>query len=92
MALKSKYTYEMIEPLIVFSEVDQRNLYVEFALPGSSEVYDAKTSIRRQNNVGNKVKRRVALMARNQARRVATRAIRGAIHRGVVNANQRTIF
>ncbi|MEM7040049.1 MAG: hypothetical protein AAF570_23965, partial [Bacteroidota bacterium] len=84
MGRKSKYTYEMIEPLIVFSEVEGRGLYVEFALPGSSEVVESKANIKRENSVGGKVKRRMAMVARNQVRRSATRAIRGALGGGML--------
>ena len=45
MARKSNITFEMIEPLIVFSEIDGRSLYVEFGLPGTSEVFESKVNI-----------------------------------------------
>lgn len=74
----------MIEPLILFQETDGRNVYVEFALPGSQEVFESKASIKKGSGVGSKVKRRVVQVARTQARMVATRAIRGAVGGGFV--------
>lgn len=84
MAKKSKYTYDMIAPLIVVEEVDGRQLYLEFALPGSEEIYPVQTSIKRASDAGGKIKRRMVQVARNQARRGASQAIRGALGGGMV--------
>jgi tellurite resistance protein len=84
MAKKQEFTYEQIEPLVVFQETDGRNVYVEFALPGSQEVFESKANIKKSNDVGSKVKRRVASVATSQARMVASRAIRGVVGGGIV--------
>lgn len=84
MARKQEFTYQMIEPLIVFQETDGRNVYVEFALPGSQDIIESKGSIKKGNDVGSKVKRRVAMVARGQVRTMATRAIRGVVGGGIV--------
>ena len=89
---RTKYTYEMIEPLIVSSEVDGRNLFIEFALPGSSEIIEAKTSIRRGKETGAKVKRKAIMIARNQARRGATRVVRGALGGGILGRSGAMMF
>lgn len=83
MARKPKYTYDQIAPLIVVEEVEGRQLYLEFALPGSDEVHEVKTSIKRASGAGSKIKRRAVMVARNQARRGASRAIRGALGGGM---------
>jgi hypothetical protein len=92
MAKKQEFTYEMIEPLIVFQETDGRNVFVEFGLPGSQEVFESKASIKKGNDVGSKVKRRVAQVAKSQARNIATRAIRGAVGGGFVGRISTTAF
>ena len=84
MAKKQEFTYEMIEPLIAFQETDGRSVIVEFALPGSNDVFESKASIKKSTDVGSKVKRRLAQVGRSQARMLATRAIRGAIGGGIV--------
>jgi hypothetical protein len=84
MARKQEFTYQMIEPLIVFQDSDGRNVFVEFGLPGSTEIFESKASIRKGNDLGSKVKRRVAAVATSQARMVATRAIRGVVGGGFV--------
>lgn len=92
MAKKQEFTYEMIEPLIVFQETDGRNVFVEFALPGTTEIFESKASIRKGQDVGSKVKRRVAQVAKSQARMVATRAIRGAVGGGFIGRVSTTAF
>ena len=84
MARKSELTYEMIEPLIAYHEQDDRSLYVEFALPGSDEMFEARASIKKSKDVGTKVKRQVTNIATRAARMQASRAIRGAIGGGIL--------
>lgn len=84
MGKKNAITYEKIEPLIVFQESDDRNVYVEFALPGSTEVFESKATIQQGKDVGSKVKRRVAQVAQMQVRNTATRAIRGALGNNIL--------
>lgn len=84
MARETKITYELIEPLIVFEEHDERSVYVEFALPGSDEIHESKAGIRKSNEAATKVKRQVAMMTKNAARMQATRMIRGAMGGGIV--------
>ncbi len=79
MAKDRDLTYEKIEPLIVYQEVEDRNVFCEFALPGTNEVFESKATIQQGKDVGSKVKKRVAQVAKNQVRRTATRAIRGAL-------------
>lgn len=85
MAKKNEFTYEQIEPLIVVQEVEQRKLYVEFALPGSDEMYDVSTTIKRGKDVGSKIKDRMTRMGGNYARRGAVRAVRAATGGGMVS-------
>lgn len=92
MARKSKYTYEMIEPLIVGTEVEGRNIYAEFALPGSDEIFESKSTVRHANTTGNKIKRRATMVVRNQARRGATRVVRGALGGGILGRSGAMIF
>lgn len=80
---KLKITYEMIEPLIVHQEIEGRRIFLEFALPGSDEVHEASGSIRAGRDVGSRVRKRMTMVARNQARRSATMAIRSAVGGGV---------
>ncbi|MEM0998785.1 MAG: hypothetical protein AAGN35_17130 [Bacteroidota bacterium] len=84
MAKPKSYTYEQIEPLIVSEEVEGRNVYCEFALPGSDEIFEAKASAKTGRDVKSKVKRRMTMIARNQARRAATRAVRSAVGGGML--------
>jgi uncharacterized tellurite resistance protein B-like protein len=92
MAKKVEFTYQMIEPLIVFQETDGRNVFVEFALPGSQDVIESKASIKKSTDVGSKVKRRVATVARGQVRTMASRAIRGAVGGGIIGRLSTTAF
>jgi uncharacterized tellurite resistance protein B-like protein len=92
MAKKSEFTYEMIEPLIVFQETDGRNVLVEFCLPGSKDIIESKATIKKSNDVGSKVKRRVATVAKSQVRMMASRAIRGAVGGGIVGRLSTTAF
>jgi len=84
MAKKNQYTYEQIEPLIVDQEVEERKLYIEFALPGSDEIYDVSMTIRRARDVGSKVKDRMTRIGSNYARRGAVRAVRSATGGGML--------
>lgn len=84
MAKKQEFTFKMIEPLIVFQDTDGRNVFVEFGLPGSQEVFESKASIKKSNDVGSKVKRRVSQVAMSQSRMMAMRTIRGAVGGGFV--------
>lgn len=81
---KPEFTYEQIEPLLVFQEVSGSSVYCEFALPGSNDIFESKSAIKRSNGVQQKVKRRMAMVAKNQARRVASRTIRGALGGGAL--------
>jgi hypothetical protein len=92
MAKSPSYTYEQIEPLIVSEEVEGRNVFMEFALPGSQEIFDAKASVKRGKDVGSKVKTRVTRMAANQARRGATRVVRGALGGGMLGRTSGMAF
>jgi hypothetical protein len=84
MGKRNEITFEKIEPLIVMYDVDGRQLYVEFALPGSDEIHESKASIKTGSDVGSKVKRRVAQVGMMQGRMVATRAIRGVLGNNIV--------
>lgn len=84
MAKPQSYTYEQIEPLIVSEEVEGRNVFLEFALPGSDEIFETKANIKRAKDVGSKVKGRVTRMAANQARRATSRVVRGALGGGML--------
>lgn len=84
MARKSELTYKMIEPLIAFHEQDSRSIYVEFALPGSDEIFESRASIKKSKDVGTKVKRQVANIATRAGRMQASRLIRGAVGGGII--------
>ena len=92
MGKPKSYTYEQIEPLIVSEEMEGRNVYCEFALPGSDEIFEAKANARAGKDVSAKVKRRVTMVARNQARRAATRVVRGALGGGMIGRSGAMAF
>lgn len=83
MAKRPKYTIEMIEPLIVTQEIERRSLFMEFALPGSDEIHESKASIKRTNSAGGRIKKRMVMVGRNQARRAAGMAVRNALGGGM---------
>ncbi len=83
MAKKNKYTLEQIEPLIVTQEVDNRTLYIEFALPGSDEIYDVSYTIKKSRDVGSKIKDRATRTGVMYARRGAVRAVRSGLGGGI---------
>ncbi len=83
MAKKGKYTLEQIEPLIVTQELEDRKLYLEFALPGSDEIYDVNHTVKKSRDAGSRIKDRMTRTGVMYARRGAVRAVRRGIGGGI---------
>ena len=81
---RTEITYDLIEPLIVSSEVNGRQVFCTFALPGSDEVFEADGIARQERNVGGQVKRQITRTLTNEVRRSASRMLRGLLGGGML--------
>lgn len=85
-----EYTYEMISPLLVQSEVQGNQIYCQFALPGSDEVHEATAPIRRTRSVQGQVQRQVSRTMMNEVRRGLFGMLRSILGGGIVGRTART--
>lgn len=81
---RTEITYDMIESLIVDTEVNGRQVFCTFGLPGSDEVFQGDARITAQRTVGGQVKRQVTRSLVNEARRTASRMLRGLFGGGAL--------
>lgn len=81
----TQITYDLIEPLIVSSDVEGRTMVCAFGLPGSDEVFEADAPIRQERTVGSQVKRQLSRGLVNEVRRSASRMLRGLLGGGFVS-------
>lgn len=79
---RNEFTYDQIKPLIVSEEVENRQVYVNFALPGSNEIHECRASIPRDTSVTSRVKQQVGRQVANQARRGLSQMLRGILGGG----------
>lgn len=79
---RNEFTYDQLKPLIVSEEVDNRQVYVQFALPGSDEVFDAQSTVSRDSSMTGRVKEQVSRQVANQARRGLSSMLRGILGGG----------
>lgn len=85
-------TYELIEPLILRSEVEGSRMLCEFQLPGSNKTIESQATIRRSTSIKAQATRIVKRNLTNQLRRGASRALRQALGGGMVGRTGTTIF
>lgn len=83
-------TYDLIQPLIVSSEVVGSTVECKFALHGSSEVFDAKATIRRSRDVGSRVGQQVKRQAAMEVRRSLFRMVSSIFGGGFVGRTARS--
>lgn len=85
-------TYDMIAPLIVHSEQEGSQIFVEFQVPGTGEVVSSKAPIRRSRTVKSQVTRTVTRNVTNQLRRSASRALRQALGGGFLGRTASSVL
>ncbi|MCB9233217.1 MAG: hypothetical protein H6581_16290 [Bacteroidia bacterium] len=85
-------TIDLIQPLIVSAEADGNRMVCEFQLPGSDEIVESETYIKRQKTVGSQVKKALKRTAKQQARRLGSQAMRAALGGGIVGRVGRQAF
>lgn len=88
---KTEITYDLIQPLIVASNVEGRQMHCEFALPGSDEVFEASVSIPRSRDVGSTVKNQVTRSVVNEVRRGLGRMLRSVFGGGIMGRTANTV-
>ena len=85
-------TYELIEPLIIRTDIKGSRMLCEFQVPESDDTVESSASIRRENTVKSQASRIIKRNLTNQLRRSASRALRSALGGGMLGRTGTTIF
>lgn len=90
MAQKQKFgnvelTFELIEPLIIHTEMQGTKVFVEFRIPGTDEVIESDSNMKREKSTKGRMKQVVKRTMANNARRTATRMMRQALGSNMIS-------
>ena len=80
----TEITFELIEPLVIHTEVEGTKVFVEFRIPGTDEVIESDSTMKRGKDTKSKVKQQVKRQVARGAQRAATRMMRQALGGGMV--------
>lgn len=81
----TEITYELIEPLIIHTEMQGTKVIVEFRIPGSDEVIESDANMKREKSTKGRMKQVVKRTMANNARRTATRMMRQALGSNMIS-------
>lgn len=79
-----KFSYDLIEPLLIESEVEGSEIYCAFEIPGTGEIVESSARIKRTGSVQSDVTRQITRMGSNLLRREASRLVRRSLGGGIL--------
>ena len=79
-----KFSYDLIEPLLAYSETEGNQVHCEFQVPGSHEIIQSSARMKRSKSVQGQVQRQITRMGSNMVRREASRLVRQALGGGML--------
>lgn len=79
-----KFSYDLIEPLLVESELDGSELLCAFEIPGSGEIVESSARVKRSNSLQSDLTRQITRMGSNMLRREASRLVRRTLGGGML--------
>jgi uncharacterized tellurite resistance protein B-like protein len=78
----SNYTYNLIEPLLVNSQIEGSRIYCSFRTP-SGEIIESFGKLSRPKSMEGKIRKQLTRTATRSARRIATRSVRSVLGGGM---------
>ncbi|MGK0363308.1 MAG: putative tellurite resistance protein B-like protein [Saprospiraceae bacterium] len=78
----SNYSYNLIEPLLVNSQIEGSRIYCTFRTP-SGDIIESFGKLGRPNSIEGKVRKQLTRTATRSARRIATRSVRSVLGGGM---------
>ena len=79
-----KFSYDLIEPLLVETELDGSEIICAFEIPGTGEIVESSARIRRTSSVQNDITRQVTRMGTSILAREASRLVRRSLGGGIL--------